>query len=133
MELKDIYIFEWLKKEELLYFSLMTQNVEFKKWNTILKEWEKSNEMAYIIESWEVDIFIKWEKISSLWDWEIFWEIALITNDLRTATVKATRPTKIMTLYKDDFLMLYEKSWNNVDIKQKILKRIKNNFYWIKK
>ena len=133
MELKDLYIFEWLSEAELSYFALITQNEEFKAWSIIIKEWDESNDKAYIIESWEVEVFLWWEKISTLWVWDIFWEIALITHEPRTATVKANWNVKVITLSKENFIMLYEKSWKYDEIRNKILKRIKDNFYGIKR
>lgn len=132
MSKEKLYIFEWLTKEEVSYFTLMSEVELFKKWDRIISEWDASNDRAYIIEEWSVDIFKKWEKIASLWKWELFWEIALIVNEPRTASVIANDNTEVLVLRKDDFLMLYQKSWQYQMIKDKILERIKNNFYWIK-
>ncbi|MDD2487438.1 MAG: cyclic nucleotide-binding domain-containing protein [Candidatus Gracilibacteria bacterium] len=132
MELQDLYIFEGLSKDELSYFSLIIQNEEYNAGDVILKEGEESDDKAYIIESGEVEIFRGGEKVTDLGVGELFGEIALITHEPRTATVKTKTPTKLLTLYKDDFLMLYEKSGNYEEIKQKILKRIQDNFYGIR-
>lgn len=132
MSKEKLYIFEWLTKEEVSYFTLMSEMELYKKWDKIISEWDVSNDRAYIIEEWWVDIFKKWEKIANLGKWELFWEIALIVNEPRTASVIANDKTEVLVLRKDDFLMLYQKSWQYQMIKDKILERIKNNFYWIK-
>lgn len=132
MSKENIYIFEWLSKEEVSYFILMSESAKFRKWETIMKEWDASDDKAYIIESWSVDVFRDWDKIATIGAWDIFWEIALIMNEPRTATVKANEDTEVIVLLKDDFLMLYQKSSQYQELKDKIFDRIKNNFYWIK-
>ncbi len=133
MELKNLYLFEWLSDEEISYFRLIMWVHEFKAWETIISEWDKSNNLAYIIESWLVDVFRNWERVASLWEWELFWEIALITNEPRTATVVTNKDSKVFSFLKNDFLFLYERSGKINEIKEKILNRIKDNFYWIRK
>lgn len=129
---EELYIFEWLSNEEISYFTLMSEIQVYKKWDKIISEWDASNDKAYIIESWSVEIFKAWERIAGLWKWELFWEIALIVNEARTATVIASEQAEVLVLRKDDFLMLYQKSGQYQIIKDKILERIKNNFYGIK-
>jgi CRP-like cAMP-binding protein len=46
--------------------------------------------------------------------------------------VIAYEDSEILVLSKEDFLMLYQKSGQYQDIKDRILERIKNNFYGIK-
>ncbi|EKE27339.1 MAG: Sensor protein [uncultured bacterium (gcode 4)] len=128
----NIYIFEGLSKEEISYFILMSETQYFKKWDKIIVEWDTSNNKAYIIEKWSVEVHKDWEKIATLWEWEIFWEIALIINEPRTATVMAKDDIEALVLNKDDFIMLYQKSWQYQEIKDRILERIRNNFYGIK-
>lgn len=132
MQNENIYIFEGLSKEEISYFVMMSETQFFKKWDMIIKEWDSSNDKAYIIESWRVEIRKDWEQIAQIWVWEIFWEIALIINEKRTASVVAMENTEVLVLDKTDFLVLYQKSGNFQHIKDKILERIKNNFYGIK-
>lgn len=132
MNKENIYIFEGLSKEEISYFILMSVVEKYKKWDTIITEWEKSNDRAYIIEKWSVEVSKEWERIARIGTWEIFWEIALIINEPRTASVKALEETEVLVLLRDDFLMLYQTSGHYQEIKDKILERIKNNFYGIK-
>lgn len=132
MDLKNIYIFGWLNEEELSYFEFISKEKIFKKWEIIIKEWDDCNDSAYIIESGSVEVFHKGEKLSTIGEWDIFWEIALIVNEPRLATVIASEDTKVLVFQKEDFLMLYKKSGNYEEIKEKILHRIKNTFYWVK-
>ncbi|EKD66102.1 MAG: hypothetical protein ACD_49C00064G0005 [uncultured bacterium (gcode 4)] len=132
MDLKNIYIFSWLSDEELSYFEFIASKKFFKKWEIIIKEWDDCNDSAYIIESGSVDVFHKGEKLATINEWDIFWEIALIINEPRLATIIAGEDTKTLVFQKNDFLMLYKKSGNYEEIKERILHRIKNSFYGIK-
>lgn len=132
MDLKNIYIFGWLSDEEIQYFDAIAKRQFFKKWETIINEWDACNDIAYLIESGSVDIFYKGEKVSTILEWSIFWEIALIVNEPRSATVIASEDTKVLEFHRNDFIMLYKKSWNFEEIRQKIFQRIKKNFYWVK-
>jgi len=132
MQNENIYIFEGLSKEEVSYFVLMSETQFFKKGEMIIREWDKSNNKAYIIESGRVEVIKDDEKVAEIWTWEIFWEIALIINEPRTASVVALENTEVLVLDKDDFIMLYQKSGNFQHIKDRILGRITNNFYGIK-
>jgi len=132
MQNEKIYIFEGLSKEEISYFVMMSETQFFKKGEMIIKQWDSSNDKAYIIESWRVEVIKDEEQIAQIWVWEIFWEIALIINEKRTASVVAMENTEVLVLDKTDFLVLYQKSGNFQHIKDRILERIKNNFYGIK-
>ncbi len=127
--MENIYIFDWLSKQEVAYFLLMWQNQIFKKWEIIIKEWEPSNNQAYVIKSGSVNISKTWQYITNLKSWDIFWELALIVDEPRFATVTAHEDTEVLIFIKDDFLMLCQKSAKYEEIKNKILSRIKDNFY----
>lgn len=132
MQKENIYIFEWLSKEEISYFVMMSETQFFKKWEMIIKEGDVSNNKAYIIESGRVAVIKDDEEVAQIGVWEIFWEIALIINEKRTASIITMENTEVLVLDKDDFIMLYQKSGNFQYMKDKILERIKNNFYGIK-
>ncbi len=59
---------------------------------------------------------------------DIFGEIALITNDTRTATIRAPGRVQILALHRDDFLMLAKKSGRFPEIQKEIFRRIQENF-----
>ena len=132
MELKNIYIFEWLNDEELSYFDTIAKKQSFKKGDIIINEWDSSNENAYIIESWFVEVFHKWNKLATINEWDIFWEIALIINEPRQSSIIAWDDLKVLAFNRNDFIMLYKKSWNFDKIRNKIFTRIKKSFYWVK-
>ncbi len=126
---ESLYIFEWLSLQEISYFLLMAQTKSFQKWENIIVEGDASDDKAYFVKSGVVDIYRGIKKIATLPAGDVFGELALITNEPRTATVKAVEDVEVLMFNKDDFLMLYRKSDRYDEIKQKILARIKDNFY----
>lgn len=130
---ENLYLFEGLSLQEVSYFLLMAETKVCKKWEVIIQEGEASNDKAYCIKTGSVDVYRSNDKVATLEMGDIFWELALITNETRTATVKANEGTEIIIFNKDDFLMLYRKSDRYEEIKQRILNRIRDNFYANKK
>jgi cAMP-dependent protein kinase regulator len=66
--------------------------------------------------------------VAKLTVWDIFGEIALITNDPRSATIRAKTDLMILALHRDDFLMLAKKSGRFPQIQKEIYRRIRENF-----
>lgn len=118
------------------FLSKISENIrqlQFNKNEVIIKEWELNNGKAYLIIDWKVEITREWQKYSTLWIDDLFWELSLITNEPRTATVIAIKDnTNIIEFNKDIFLELYKKAENWSKIKTEALNRILNNFYDIK-
>ncbi|MCK9272283.1 cyclic nucleotide-binding domain-containing protein [Candidatus Gracilibacteria bacterium] len=132
MDLKNIYIFEGLSDEELSYFDTIAKKQSFKKGDFIISEGDKSNDNAYIIESGFVEVFHKGEKLATINEGDIFGEIALIVNEPRASSVIAGDDLKLLAFNRNDFVMLYKKSGNFEQIRNKIFQRIKKSFYGIK-
>ena len=124
-----LYIFEWLTQKEIAFFIMMSETHSFLHGSKILTEWDRSDNRAYLIESWGVDVFRGWVKVDSLHSGDIFGEIALIADEARSATIITNMDTEVLVFNKDEFLMLCKKSWLYDDIKWKILWRVKDNFY----
>lgn len=87
--LKDIYIFKDISPEFINLVVDNSRRMEVEAGKTILKQWDFSNLEAYIIQSWEVEVSIYDKVVKNLFPGDIFGEIALITNEPRTATIKA--------------------------------------------
>ncbi len=123
--LYDLKIFEWV--EEYLVDRIITEAPKeiYSKWDIILNEGDKTNWKAYVIDSWSVEVFHDGKKISELWRWEIFWEMALLREEDRNAKIIATSDVKLIVLNLDDLIEII----NNDDnlINKEIMKRIKEN------
>lgn len=125
--LENLYIFDGFSKEVISYFLLMTQVQMRKKGEIIIKQGEISNGCAYYINSWSVKVSIDGEEIATISRGGFFGEMALITDDVRSATVEALEDTEVQVFLKEDFLTLIMQSWNGEAMKAEIRKRIVEN------
>lgn len=94
-----------------------------------MSEGDESDNRAYLIESGSVDIYRQNAKVATLHAGDIFGEMALITNDPRSAKIVASTPTEVLAFARDEFIMLCKQSGIYEDIRKKILMRMKENFY----
>ena len=125
--IENLYIFDGFSKEVIAFFLLMSQTQYRKVWETILKKWEVSNGCAYYINSGKVKV-TQWSKeLATLGAGGFFGEIALITDELRTATVEVVEPTELQVFLKDDFLTLLQQSAHSEEMKEEIRRRIIQN------
>ena len=91
----------------------------------ILVEWEVSNGEWYIIKSWRVSIRIKGTHIAELWAWDIFWEIALLNEEARTASVVVTWDLEVIILTIDNLIDMINNGENSIN--KTIMHRIEEN------
>lgn len=129
-EIYELKIFNWLNKDSIDFILKNSKIEKFSSWEIILLQWEESNWKWYIIKSWEVDVEIGWKQIAKLWDWEIFWEIALLNEEERTATIKAISDVETIVLSQDTLIEMIN-NWNetiNKDIMNRLEQNLKNNY-----
>jgi len=125
---KDIYslwIFKWIEEAIIKHILENCPTHSYSAWEIILKEWENSNWEWYIIKSWTVEISIKDENITQLSTSEIFWEIALLNEEERTATVKAISDVETIVLSLDKLIEMINNDSNNIN--KTIMNRIEDN------
>jgi CRP-like cAMP-binding protein len=123
--MSNLKIFEWIDNEVVDKILSSAQVETFNNLDIIFNEWELSNWKSYIIKTWIVEVEINWNKIAELSDWEMFWEIALLNEETRTATVKAITNLELIVLTLSDLIEMI----NNDDniINKQIIKRIEEN------
>ncbi len=121
----NLKIFDWIDNEVVEKILSYAQVETFNSWDVVFNEWELSNWKSYIIKSWIVEVEINWNKIAELSDWEMFWEIALLNEEARTATVKAITNLELIVLTLSDLIEMI----NNDDniINKQIIRRIEEN------
>jgi len=95
-KLKDLYIFEWFEDDFLQKVISESKKEKFKSGEIVFKEWDVAKG-AYILTKWIVSVIIGWKTINTIFEWDIFWEIRLVTDEPRTASIKAE--TDIETLF----------------------------------
>lgn len=129
MDLYNLKIFYWVEKNIVDEILLNSSTESFNAWDIVLKEWQTSNWKWYIIKSWEVEVSINWNKVAELSSGEIFWEIALLNEEQRTATIKALTSLETIVITLESLLEIVE-NWNtsiNQDIMNRIEENLKNN------
>ena len=127
LRLKENKIFEWINSIFLNLLVDNSQRVEVKAWEYIITQWNKTDNHAYIIQQWDVNVEIDWEVIKTLWEWDIFWEISLITNEPRTASIKATSNLILLQINKVILEKIIRELKNWKEIQKIIFKRITEN------
>lgn len=121
----SLKIFEWIEKETITKIIQECKIREYLEWEIIMMEWSESNNEWYIIKSWNVDIIIWWQRVAELSSWDIFWEIALLNEETRTATVKANSDLKVFVLKIEHLLEMINNGSNLIN--KTILSRIEEN------
>jgi CRP-like cAMP-binding protein len=91
-----------------------------------MQEWEESNWEWYILKSGRVSISISWKKIAELGSWDIFWEIALLNEEKRTATIVALSDIEVLVLNYDNLIEMIDHDENIIN--KKIINRIDENY-----
>ena len=97
----------------------------FNTWEIIIVEWSDNNKEWYIIKSWKVKVSIWWKKIAELNSWNIVWEIALLNEEQRTATVEALEPTEVIVLTLNNLIEMINNDDNSIN--KEIIRRIEEN------
>lgn len=129
-EIYSLKIFNWLKKSIVDKIIKNSKIETFSAWETILLEWEESNWKWYIIKSGEVLVEIWWKEITKLGVWEIFWEIALLNEEQRIATIKAIWNVETIVLSQENLLEMVNNGNESInkDIMNRLEENLKNNY-----
>ncbi len=111
--LKQVPIFRTLGKESIDFIVERLKFKTFDKDEVICKIGDQGDTM-YIIITGNVNICIysadgKEQVVATLGPSEYFGEMALLTGEPRSATVKATEPAEMFLLYKNDFDVILER------------------------
>ena len=125
--IKDIYFFQWIDTNFINKIIDNSRREKITEWEIIIKQWDTPDDTAYIIQEWRVSVTINWTFITELKEWNVFWEIALVTNENRTATIKANSDVILLKINKELLLSVMKELENWAEIKKEILNRIKEN------
>lgn len=120
----NLKIFSWIDRDII---TRLVENLEkeiYLSWQFILNQWDKNNSKWYIIISWEVDVFIDWKNIWHLWAWEVFWEIALLNEEDRTATVIAATDLELLVITQEAIFQIMSE---DNSLNKEIMRRVQEN------
>lgn len=122
---REFKIFSGIDAETIEKIITSGKKEEFVSGQIILSEGDESNGKGYIIEEWEVIIEMKGKEITTLWNWEMFWEIALLNEEPRNATVKAKTDISLLVLSLDNLIEMINNDENKIN--KEILRRMEEN------
>lgn len=121
----SLEIFKWISRDIVEKIILNCEDRFFKEWETIINEWDQSNWEWYILKNWNVSIRIWEQKIAELSSGDIFWEIALLNEEQRTASIKAISDIEVIVLTYDNLIEMIDHDENFIN--KKIMSRIEEN------
>lgn len=121
----ELKIFQWVEKDVIDAILENSERENYCSWDTILSQWEDSNGKWYIITQGSVDIIIDENYRTSLYEWDIFGEIALLNEEQRTATVQAKTDLEVIILTQEHLFELINNG--NYSINADIMNRIEEN------
>lgn len=121
----NLKIFNGIERTTVEEIILNCKEKNFKNRELIFIEWDSSNSEAYIIKKGRVAINIKWKKIAELWSWDIVWEIALLNDEERTATVEALEDVEVIVLTLECLIEMINHDDNSIN--KEIVRRIEEN------
>lgn len=127
IKLKDIELFQGINMDYISMIIDKSRREEYPKWEKIISQWDKSNGSAYIIQEWEVKVEINWNEIAKITEGNIFWEIALITDEVRVATITSTTDVVLLKINKELLHTIIKKFTNWKQIQEVLMKRILEN------
>lgn len=121
----SLKIFKWFDKESVDNIINNCETRIINSWEMIIIEWEESNGEWYILKRWKVSISISWNQIAELSSGDIFWEIALLNEEQRTATVSAISDIEVIVLKIENLIEMINNDENKIN--KTIMTRIEEN------
>lgn len=124
-KIETLKIFQGLPKDIVQEIIKKCEKKTFPAEIRIIQEWEYPNETGYIIETGGVDVFVWGKKIVELGVWDIFWEIALLNDEPRTATIKTNKETQCLLITREILFHMIENDDNSIN--KEIMRRMEEN------
>lgn len=100
--MEETKIFEGLGKESLKLVNSIMEKRCYHSGEVIFEEGDYGKEF-YIIEKGKVDVLKEGVKLGELGEKEVFGEMAIIDNQDRAATIKASENTSVQIITKENF------------------------------
>lgn len=123
-DIKNLKIFEWIEPEIIENIIENCEHRSYEDWSIIIMESEESNGEWYILTSGEVLVSINGDKIAELKKWDIFWEIALLNEEERTASVYAHWDIEVIVLKMENIIEMLS---SDNQINKTVISRIEQN------
>lgn len=117
-------IFSNIERNASIKIIKSLKKANIKKNTKLISKGEESDGKWYIIISWKVLIKTSNNEIT-LWVWEIFWEIALLNEWERTASVKSLTNLEVLVLNQEEIIEILKNKPD--EINKKIMDRVEEN------
>ncbi len=121
----NLEIFKWITHDIIEQIIMNCKERTYTTGEMVISEWEKSNWEWYILKSGKVSVSLKWAKIAELHSGDIFWEIALLNEEERTATITALENIEVIILSYDNLIDMINNDENKIN--RTIMERIEEN------
>lgn len=101
------------------------QHETFQAGETIMQQGDLPDGKGYIIKSGKVQVLLHSKEVSTLWHGEMFGEIALLNEEVRSASVIALENTECIVLTQDLLIAMIQNDDNSIN--KEIMQRIEHN------
>ena len=118
--IKSVPLFARCSKRELTEVAGIADELDLDAGSTLTKQGARGQEFVVIADG-AADVVRNGKKVNSLGSGDFLGEIALITAQPRTATVKTTAPTRILVINASDFRRLLRRT---PSIQEKVLEAL---------
>lgn len=124
--LRDLYIFNGFDNIFLEQVQISSKNAKYKAGEIVFQEWSPSHD-AHILIKWIVSVDIGGKNVNTIFEWDIFWEIGLVLDEPRTATIRAETDIETLVINKRTLAEILKRTPDGDYIKNTILNRIIQN------
>ena len=101
-QLREVPFFGTLSKKELAAVARQTDEIDVREGEDLAREGDIGKEFFVIIEG-TAEVVRGEDKIAELGPGEFFGEMALVSDDRRMATVRATKPMRMIVMSRQSF------------------------------
>lgn len=121
----NLSVFKWIEKGTVDEIIKNCEEENFVEWEIIMTQGAESNWKWYIVKEGSVKVIIDSVDRIELWEWEMVWEIALLNEEERTATIQANSNTTMIIITIDNLIDMINSDENNIN--KEIMRRIEEN------
>ena|SRR5438105_4273202 len=107
--IRTVPLFSRLSKKGLEEVAKIADEIDFREGKMLTKEGARGHEFVVILEG-AAAVLKNGRRVNTLGDGDFLGEIALVTQQPRTATVTTTKPTRALVITDRDFLTLLKRS-----------------------
>lgn len=124
-KIPTLKIFEGIEESTVEEILAHAEKESFLPWEVILEEWAYPDGKWYIIHEWSVNVSVAGQNIAKLHSGNMFGEIALLNEEVRSATVTAETEVQTVVLSQDILFQMIENDNNTIN--KEIMRRMEEN------